>query len=157
MLSALITPELTPQVVAQTETSLSAAEQTTGGPGQFLFLGVMLALLVAMFWFTSRNRRKQQQKLQDQQSRMVPGTQVMTSYGLYGRVVSIDKDAVKAVLEIAPNTQVTVHLQTLSTVVDESAGAAGESAVDPTADREDRADRGSDRDHDGGATSTDDK
>ncbi|MDO5617631.1 preprotein translocase subunit YajC [Kocuria sp.] len=107
-----------PALSAQTEASLEAAGQNAGGSGQFLFFGVMIGLLVLMFWFTSRNRRRQQQKLKDQQAQMVPGTEVMTSYGLYGRVVSIDKDGVKAVLEIAPGTRVTVHLQTLTTVVD---------------------------------------
>ncbi|MDO4254565.1 MAG: preprotein translocase subunit YajC [Kocuria sp.] len=103
---------------AQTETQLLAAEQSAGGSGQFLFFAVMMGLLLLMFWFTSRGRRRQQQKLKEQQSQMVPGTEVMTSYGLYGRVVSIDREAVKAVLEIAPGTQVTVHLQTVSTVVE---------------------------------------
>lgn len=121
MLSSALTPALTAQpiVSAQTDASLSAAGQNAGGSGQFLFFGVMIGLLVLMFWFTNRNRRRQQQKMKDQQSKMVPGTQVMTSYGLYGRVVSIDQEAVKAVLEIAPGTQVTVHLQTLTTVVDD--------------------------------------
>lgn len=132
MLSFALTPALTAQpiVSAQTDAGLSAAGQSAGGSGQFLFFGVMIGLLVLMFWFTSRNRRKQQQKMKDQQSRMVPGTQVMTSYGLYGRVVSIDQEAVKAVLEIAPGTQVTVHLQTLTTVVDEQ--TPGESGTGTT-------------------------
>lgn len=132
MLSSALTPALTAQpiVSAQTDAGLSAAGQSAGGSGQFLFFGVMIGLLVLMFWFTSRNRRKQQQKMKDQQSKMVPGTQVMTSYGLYGRVVSIDQEAVKAVLEIAPGTQVTVHLQTLTTVVDEQ--TPGESGTGTT-------------------------
>lgn len=134
MLSAL-TPVLTaqPLLSGPTDASLEAAGQNAGGSGQFLFFGVMIGLLVLMFWFTSRNRRKQQQKLKDQQSQMVPGTEVMTSYGLYGRVVSIDKDAVKAVLEIAPGTQVTVHLQTLTTVVDANGQQAGGNAGEPGA------------------------
>lgn len=127
MLSSALTPVLSAQpiVSAQTDASLSAAGQNAGGSGQFLFFGVMIGLLVLMFWFTSRNRRRQQQKMKDQQSKMVPGTQVMTSYGLYGRVVSIDQEAVKAVLEISPGTQVTVHLQTLTTVVDEQTPGQG--------------------------------
>lgn len=135
MLSSALTPVLSAQpiVSAQTDASLSAAGQNAGGSGQFLFFGVMIGLLVLMFWFTSRNRRRQQQKMKDQQSKMVPGTQVMTSYGLYGRVVSIDQEAVKAVLEIAPGTQVTVHLQTLTTVVDDQTpGQGGSGSIGAT-------------------------
>lgn len=125
----MLSSALTPVLSAQTDASLEAAGQTAGGSGQFLFFGVMIALLVLMFWFTSRNRRRQQQKLKDQQEQMVPGTEVMTSYGLYGRVVSIDREAVKAVLEIARGTQVTVHLQTLTTVVDGNT-SGGQSGTD---------------------------
>lgn len=134
----MLSSALTPVLSAQSDASLEAAGQTGGGSGQFLFFGVMIALLVLMFWFTSRNRRKQQQKVKDQQAQMTPGTEVMTSYGLYGRVVSIDQGATKAVLEIAPGTQVTVHLQTLTTVVDGSApgsnpgGTTGETGTTST-------------------------
>lgn len=110
----------------QAQTHVVAADQQAGGAGQYLFFGVMIALLLLMFWFTSRNRRRQEQKLKEQQARMTPGTEVMTSYGLYGRVVSIDQEAVKAVLEIATGTRVTVHLQTLTTVVEQSTESASE-------------------------------
>lgn len=98
--------------------SLSAAGAAGGGGSSMLLFGFMLLLIIGMFWFSSRTRKKQQEKLKSQQRAMEPGMEVMTSYGLYGRLVSKDEDAVKAVIEIAPGTQVTVHLQTLTNVVE---------------------------------------
>ncbi|KUG56012.1 preprotein translocase subunit YajC [Kocuria palustris] len=105
--------------------SLSAAGAAGGGGSSMLLFGFMLLLIVGMFWFSSRTRKKQQEKLKSQQRAMEPGMEVMTSYGLYGRLVSKDEDAVKAVIEIAPGTQVTVHLQTLTNVVERDTPAAG--------------------------------
>jgi len=52
---------------------------------------------------------------------MVPGAKVMLSFGLYGTLLSVDDEKVTADVEIAPGTVVTVHRQTLSRVVDDSA------------------------------------
>lgn len=120
---------MTPTVPA----TLSAAGAAGGGGSSFLLFGFMLLLIIGMFWFSSRTRRKQQQKLKDQQKAMEPGMEVMTSYGLYGRLVSKDEEAVKAVVEIAPATQVTVHLQTLTNVVERDAPAGGSAASGPAA------------------------
>ena len=105
--------------------SLSAAGAAGGGGSSMLLFGFMLLLIIGMFWFSSRTRKKQQEKLKSQQRAMEPGMEVMTSYGLYGRLVSKDEDAVKAVIEIAPGTQVTVHQQTLTNVVERDTPAAG--------------------------------
>lgn len=115
---------------AAAEPVLSAAGQGGGGgSSQFLLFGFMLLLIVGMFWFSSRTRRKQQQKVKDQQATMEPGTEVMTSYGLYGRLVSKDPEGSKAVIEIAPGTKVTVHLQTLTNVVQPAASADSTAAA----------------------------
>lgn len=114
---------------AAAEPALSAAGQGGGGGSpSFLLFGFMLLLIVGMFWFSSRTRRKQQQKVKDQQATMEPGTEVMTSYGLYGRLVSKDPEGSKAVIEISPGTNVTVHLQTLTNVV-QPAAPAGSTAT----------------------------
>lgn len=135
----MIVPTSSSLLSAAGEGSLSAAGQAGGGSGQFMLFGIMLLAIIAMFWFSSRTRRKQQQQVKERQATMEPGTEVMTSYGLYGRLVSKDEEAVKAVIEIAPGTNVTVHLQTLTNVVDpqKDAGAAsakpGASAAGATA------------------------
>jgi preprotein translocase subunit YajC len=99
--------------------SLSAqAEQSAGGGGAWL-LPLMVVAMVLLFWLPMRRQKKAMAQVKEKQAAMGPGTEVMTNYGMYGTVRSIDRDTNKVVLEIAPGTAVTVHLQTVTTVVDE--------------------------------------
>jgi preprotein translocase subunit YajC len=67
-----------------------------GGSGSLFFLLIMAALLVFMFSRT----RKQQKAQQQMQNDIGPGSEVMTTSGLFGTVVERTEDAV--VIEIAP-------------------------------------------------------
>ena len=109
--------------------SLSAqAAQPTGG-GTAWLLPLMLVAMVLLLWLPMRRQKKAVAQVKEKQAAMGPGTEVMTNYGLYGTVRSVDRDANKVVLEIAPGTAVTVHLQTVTTVVEEApAPAAGTAA-----------------------------
>lgn len=103
-------------------TLLAETQQAaTGGTGWFL--PVMLVVMVLLLWLPMRRQKKAQAQMKAKQSTMGPGTRVMTSFGLYGTVVEIDRDENRAVLEVAPGTRVTVHLQTVNTVIDEPAAA----------------------------------
>jgi preprotein translocase subunit YajC len=82
-------------------------------PTNLLMIAV-LAVLVFYFFWNSRKRKQQTEKLQ---SAMVPGVEIMTSFGLFGTLVSVDEVENSAVLEISPGTTVRVHRQTLSKVV----------------------------------------
>jgi len=81
---------------------------------------ILVALLVVMVFFMWRNSRKRKAAAQQAQSAMVPGAEVMTSFGLFGQIVSIDELANSAELEISPGNVVKVHRQTLVKVVDPS-------------------------------------
>lgn len=60
-----------------------------------LELPILLLLLVGMFWFMSRNAKKQRENIaQKQKSAAVPGTWVITIGGFLGKVVSVDGDVV---------------------------------------------------------------
>lgn len=83
----------------------------------------LLVVLVFFMWRSSRKRKTEAQKLQ---SAMVPGVQVMTSFGLYGTLVSVDELAATAELEVSPGNVVKVHRQTLVKVVDPTAGPSGD-------------------------------
>jgi preprotein translocase subunit YajC len=84
---------------------------------------IALAVVVVIyFFFSSRRRRKAADELQSQ---MVAGARVMTSFGLFGTIVSIDEVGNEAQLEIADGVVVTVHRQTLSKVVTETASGEG--------------------------------
>ncbi|WP_421084161.1 preprotein translocase subunit YajC [Rothia nasimurium] len=99
----------------------------TGSP---VFMLVLLAvMMLVLIVLPARRAKKAQQKLQEQHNSMVPGTKVMTNFGLFGSVVSINKDDNTAHLEIAPGTVVKVHLMTVTTIEDNSTSAQSTSPV----------------------------
>ena len=96
---------------------------------------VMLAVLALLVFFMFRNGRKRQKEQASLQSQMVAGANVMTNFGMYGTILSIDEEANKVELEIAPGTVVQMHRQAISRVVepavtDDDADAELESSAD---------------------------
>lgn len=85
-----------------------------------LLLGIMMLVLIVL---PAHRAKKAQQQIKERHDAMVPGTQVMTNFGLYGSVVSIDKEANTAHLEIAPGTVAKVHLMTVTSIEDDTATA----------------------------------
>ncbi|WP_066518916.1 preprotein translocase subunit YajC [Curtobacterium ammoniigenes] len=80
-----------------------------------LLIVILVGFAAFLFW-NSRKRKKQQAEMALQ---MVPGARVMLSFGLYGRLISINEEQTTADVEIAPGTTITVHRQTLARVVEE--------------------------------------
>jgi preprotein translocase subunit YajC len=80
---------------------------------------VMLGVLALLIFFMFRNSRKRKQELENLQQKMVPGAEVMTNFGLFGTLVSIDDDANVAVIETSPGSTVRVHRQTLARVIED--------------------------------------
>lgn len=104
-------------------------------------LVVIVGLLVVMMVYS--NRAKQKRIAQDAHRResMTVGTEVMTTAGLYGTVVSIDPDndgspADTVLLSIAPNVEVTWALAAVKERPTRAAAVAvadtGGDVVDPT-------------------------
>ncbi|GAA1694947.1 hypothetical protein GCM10009792_13710 [Microcella alkalica] len=81
---------------------------------------VMLAVLAMLIFFMWRNSKKRKEDLAKLQESMVPGAEVMTNFGLFGTLVSIDEENNIAVIETSPGNTVKVHRQTLARVVDET-------------------------------------
>ncbi|KQO82826.1 MULTISPECIES: preprotein translocase subunit YajC [unclassified Frigoribacterium] len=79
---------------------------------------IMVLLLVVLVFFMFRNKRKRDSQQAELQRKMVPGVEVMLTFGLYGTVVSIDDETNVAEVEVSPGTIVKVHRQTLGRVVD---------------------------------------
>lgn len=93
---------------------------------------VMLAILAMLIFFMWRNSKKRKEETARLQDLMMPGAEVMTNFGLFGTLISIDDENNVAVLETSPGSQVRVHRQTLARVVDDE--AAIEESIDADAD-----------------------
>ena len=75
---------------------------TSGGTGSLLLLALPLILLVFLMW-SQRRRNQEQQRIQ---ASLEVGQEVMTSSGMYGRLVDL-QDGI-AVVEIAPGVHVRI-------------------------------------------------
>jgi len=79
---------------------------------------LLFALLAMLVFFMFRNGRKRKRDLEALQAQMIVGADVMTNFGMFGTIVSIDEDENKVGLEIAPGTVVSIHRQTIARVVE---------------------------------------
>ncbi|OUM42857.1 preprotein translocase subunit YajC [Arthrobacter agilis] len=94
---------------------------------------LLLPLALAFLIFTMfRRQRKAQKEVKEMRTHMEPGTEVMTQFGLFGTIVSIDQENNKAVLELSPGNLATVHTQALSKVVQQEPAAADDVREDAT-------------------------
>jgi preprotein translocase subunit YajC len=81
---------------------------------QTYIIVIFAVLLIGFMIFSSRRNRKRQATLREA---IVPGVEVMTNFGLFGKLLSIDEATNVAEIETTPGTIVRVHRQTLSKVV----------------------------------------
>src|SRR5947209_1074696 len=79
---------------------------------------VMLVLLALLIFFMFRNSRKRQKDLAALQAKIVPGADVMTNFGVYGKVLSLDSSDDEALIETTPGTILRVHRQTIARVLE---------------------------------------
>lgn len=94
------------------------------------FTIIMLAVLAVLIFFMFRNSRKRQAEARNLQSKVQPGAKVMTNFGVFGTILSIDEDENQVLLETSPGTVLTVHRQTVARVV-EPVAVAGATEVAP--------------------------
>lgn len=67
---------------------------------------VLALLMVGMMMYTRRNRARSTVADQQRRQSLVPGSEVMTTSGLYGTVVSVNSDDDSVLLSIAPGVEV---------------------------------------------------
>lgn len=104
---------------------------------------VMLAVLVLLIFFMFRNSRKRQKDAAALREKITVGAEVMTSFGLYGKLLSIDEEENQVLVETTPGVVLRLHRQTVTRVVEPTV------AENVTADA---ADEDSIRDADASAT-----
>jgi preprotein translocase subunit YajC len=102
----------------------------------FLFFVVPLLLIFMVF---NRSRRQQRDRAVAQ-SAITPGSRVMTTSGVYGRVVSSDETTV--VLEIAPGVDVTWARRAVARLVEEPTNEQIDLSSEPDDLEQDRLEPG---------------
>jgi preprotein translocase subunit YajC len=85
---------------------------------------LLFAMLGVFIFMMFRRNKKTQQTQAKLQSQFAPGVDVMTSFGLFGRIVSMDDAENKVVLEISPGNLATVHRQAVTKIVEPTEEAA---------------------------------
>lgn len=92
-----------------------------------IIVAVAIALFMFMQFRTAKKRRTEAANLQE---KMVPGTEIMTNYGLYGTILAIDEDTNIATIETTPGTVLRIHRQTILKAVDDEVAAADDDIDD---------------------------
>lgn len=91
---------------------------------------VMLAVLALLIFFMFRNSKKRKEEIAKLQDKMVPGAEIMTNFGLFGTLISVDDENNVAVIETSPGVTARVHRQTLARVVEDDEALDAEAEVD---------------------------
>jgi len=85
-----------------------------GDPTTLILFGAIAVVLIFLMFRNSRRNKVRQEELKTQ---MVPGAEIMTNFGLFGTLLSVDELTNEATIETSPGVTVRVHRQTLSKVV----------------------------------------
>jgi preprotein translocase subunit YajC len=107
---------------------LAQAAAPSGFDPMTLILILAFAFLIFMMF---RGRKKAQKQQQQLRSQLEPGSEVMTNFGLFGTVLSINADDNKVTLELSPGTTATVHSQAIAKVVPVATAETAEQADAP--------------------------
>ncbi|GAA1540777.1 MULTISPECIES: preprotein translocase subunit YajC [Brevibacterium] len=91
---------------------------------------IPLALAALLIFFLFNSRRKQKARAEEIKTGLVPGATVMTTFGVFGTVLSIDDENNQVTLESGPGTVLRVHRQAIGQISNpEAGGAAADGAV----------------------------
>jgi len=90
-----------------------------------ILIAVALAVFVFFQFRSSRKRTKE-----TRQAAIAPGVEIMTNYGLYGTVLSIDEDTNMALIETTPGTVLKIHRQTILKAVEEETPDVSDAVAD---------------------------
>jgi preprotein translocase subunit YajC len=86
-----------------------------GGPGQILSFLPLILIFVVFYFLLIRPQQKKAKQHQEMLGKLKKNDEVMTSGGIYGKVVSLADHVVT--LEVAPNVRIRVNRPQISAVI----------------------------------------
>ncbi len=95
-----------------------------GGPGQLLSFLPLVLVFVIFYFLLIRPQQKKSKDHQEMVKKLKKNDEVMTSGGIYGKVVALADTVVT--LEVAPNVRIRVHRPQISEVVTGEKGSSKE-------------------------------
>lgn len=103
----------------------------------FILLIVALGAFIVFQIFQGRKRRRE---TDERQSKFLPGAEIMTNYGLYGTILTLDDETNVATIETTPGTVLKIHRQTILKIADYDDVPAAVEAEDDRLDSENEHD-----------------
>ena len=96
---------------------IAYAQNATGGagPGPLMTLVPFVLIFVIMYFMVVRPQQKKGKDHQEMLNKLKKNDEVMTSGGIYGKVIDLKETVVT--LEVAPNVRIRVHRPQMSTVL----------------------------------------
>jgi preprotein translocase subunit YajC len=82
--------------------------------GQLLFFGLIIVVFVV---FMFRNGRKRQRDQLALTQGLKPGAEIMTTFGVFGTIQSVDEAENRIVLKTGPTSEITIHRQAIGRIV----------------------------------------
>lgn len=86
-----------------------------GGPGPLITILPFVLIFVIMYFMVIRPQQKKAKEHQELLSKLKRNDEVMTSGGIYGKVVDLKETVVT--LEVAPNVRIRVHRPQIAAVL----------------------------------------
>lgn len=86
-----------------------------GGPGQMLSFLPLVLIFIIFYFLLIRPQQKKAKQHQEMLGKLKKNDEVMTSGGIYGKVISLADNVVT--LEVAPNVRIRVNRPQISTVI----------------------------------------
>ena len=114
----------------------AAGQATQTNPFGMLIL--MTGAFILMFWMMSRSNKKQQQKREELLDSIIKGTEVMLASGIYGKVVSVQREDKIFTVEIADRVFVKVNRAGIHDVIKPEAPAAAEAPAEKKEENSDK-------------------
>ena len=94
------------------------------GPGPLVTILPFILIFVIMYFMVIRPQQKKAKEHQEMLNKLKRNDEVMTSGGIYGKVIDLKETVVT--IEVAPNVRVRVHRPQISAVLTGEKAAAKE-------------------------------